>query len=444
VRRGMAAMVMTIVATACGGGNSGSTVATTTATTTTSLTTTAATTTTSAATGTWFDGLAAGVCFDDARTATGSFDFSVPPDIVDCRDAHDNEIVARLPLGDGDFPSGDVAATAADLCAGAFATFFSTSIENTAMSEFNVWPDEADWAAGARDVICAVYGADSLAGTAASAGLTAPGHAIAVLALTSDSQVLWIVDAGTGEVIADLVAGSLAPTGAPSWAPDGSAIAFSAPLGEGDSDIFLASSSGGDPQPAVDQFGLDEQPSIAPVGTAIAYTSDTAGGEFEIYVLDLDAGVTTRLTDNEDRDSAPRWSPDATELAFRRRVGDNADIYVMRADGSDVRRLTTDPGFDGDAVWSPDGEQILFTSDRAGSYDLWLMNPDGSDQRRLTDHPADEEFPSWSSDGRFIAFHTNRHGVEQVWLMRADGSEQSQLIGTTPTGFPAFSPVPLD
>ena len=439
----MTLMATTLFAAACGGGTSTSTVATT--ATTAATTTIAVTTTTTipAATGTWFDGLTAGVCFDDARAADGGFDFSVAPRTVDCDEVHDNEIVARVPLGDGAFPSGDIATMAADQCTEEYTAFFGTPIENTALLAFNVWPDETDWTAGAHDVVCAVYAGEPIIGTAASAGLTAPGEALAVIALTADSQIIWIIDAGTGEVLTD-VGGALAPTGTPTWAPDASALAFSAPIASNDSDIYLASSEGGEPQALVADFGLDEHPAIAPVGPAIAYVSDAAGGEFEIYVLDVETGVTARLTDNEDRDSAPRWSPDGTELVFRSRVDGNADIYLMNADGSEVRRLTTDPGFDGDAVWSPDGEQILFTSDRGGNgYDLWVMNPDGSEQRRLTTHPADEEFPSWSSDGQYVAFQTNRHGVEQVWLMRADGSEQSQLIGTTPTGFPSFAPAPL-
>lgn len=400
------------------------------------------TTTTPAVTGTWFDGLAAGVCFDDIPDGSGGFDFSVPAATVPCDTPHDNEIVARVRLGEGAFPA-DVATTAADLCADEFTEFFATPIENTAMTAFNVWPDETDWTAGVRDVICAVYAPEATIGTAASAGLSAPGETIAMLAIVESTQTLWIVDAGTREVISDDAATGIFPTGVPSWAPDGSAIAITAILSETDHDVYVLDAGGGAPEAVVESDLLDENGAIAPVGASIAFVSNIGGGEFDIFVLDLESGTTTQLTDSPERDVDPQWSPDGSRIAFRKRVDGNSDVYVMNADGSDVRRLTTDPGFDGDPRWSPDGTELLFTSDRARGYDIWIMNADGSDQRQVTTHPADEEYPTWSSDGAFIAFQTNRHGVDQVWIMRADGTGQSMLIGTTPTAFPRFAPVQL-
>lgn len=80
-------------------------------------------------------------------------------------------------------------------------------IEDTAMSSFTLMPDQADWDAGAHGALCMVYGLQPVIGTAASAGLTAPGEVLAMLAIVDDgSQHLLLVDAGSGRVLTDLTA----------------------------------------------------------------------------------------------------------------------------------------------------------------------------------------------------------------------------------------------
>ncbi|MEK7253060.1 MAG: hypothetical protein AAB198_07425 [Actinomycetota bacterium] len=444
-RVGLSTVVAALVAAACGGGETTATTSGSTTSTPITVTTTTAATTTVAVTGTWFDGLAAGVCFDDVFLPDGSYDFSVPAAVVPCDGLHDNEVVARVSLGEGAFPADDLAATVTDLCADEYEDFFAVPIEDTAMSSFTLMPDQADWDAGAHDALCMVYGLQPVIGTAASAGLTAPGEVLAMLAIVDDgSQHLLLVDAGSGRVLTDLTApGAPEPTGVPSWAPDTTALAFAAFVSEGDSDIFLVNPEDGETVVIVEDAGAASSPAIAPTGTAVAYASDIGGEEFEIYVIDFETGTTVILTDNTDRDVSPHWSPDGTRIAFRGRRSGNSDVYVMDADGSNVTQLTSDPAFDGDPRWSPDGSRLLFTSDRGGSFDIWIMNADGTGQTQLTTHPADDEYPTWSSDGRLVAFQTTRHSDTQVWLMRVDGSDQSMLVGTFPTAFPMFAPVPL-
>lgn len=440
-RVGVMVLAGVMIMGACGGGSGSEPTSAATTTTAAATTTTPATTTTAAATGTWFDGLDTGVCFDDALDDTGQYDFSVPAVIVSCDTPHDNEIVARVPLGEGEFPAATVAADAAAVCADAYDAFLSHPIDETLLFGFTVWPDENDWDAGARAAICAVYSGGRMIGTAASGDLAAPGEALAVVVIADESQQLWIIDGGTGELRSDLTAaGSPEPTGPATWAPDASTVAIGAPGIAGDADIFLIDPLTGETLVLVETSGADEGPAIAPQGTVIAYASNVAGEEFDIFVFDVDAATTTQVTLDADREASPTWSPDGTQIAFRGRVVGNSDIYVVELESGLVTRLTDDPGFDGDPRWSPDGSQILFSRDRAGAFDIWVMNADGSGQSRLTAHPADDEYPSWSSDGALIAFQSNRLGFYQVWVMRADGSDQSLLVGSVPSAYPAFGP----
>jgi len=442
VIRPAAAMIASmLVASACGGGTGSTTAPTSTAPTTTI-----------AENPTWFDDLAGGVCFDNVFRS-GEFDFGQPPAIVTCDGPHDNEIVAvvELPAAGGAYPGEDATNTAAaEACDAVFTGFLGRPLGDTVLNAFVVWPDATDWQSGAESAVCAVYREEPLVGTAASAGLTADGETIAVLAEFDGVLDVFLMDAGTGELTENLTDGEFAGTlrSQPSWAPAGTGVAFAAqpvvasPGNAGD--LFIASTEGLGFLPILEAPGEDDRPVISPVGTLIAFISDRDGDEFDIYTIDLSAGgLVSRLTDHPDRDSSPTWSPDGSSIAFRRRTDGNSDIWVMNADGSDQRQLTDDPAFDGDPQWSPDGTEILFTTDRVGNYDIWVMNVDGSGQTPLTDHPADDEYPAWSRDGEYIAFQSYRHGATQIWIMRWDGTGQSVLAVDAPTGYPAWAPVAL-
>jgi len=398
-------------------------------------------------TGTWFDGLDAGVCFDDAFDAAGDFVYEPPASIVPCEGPHDNEVVSRLPLGDGDLPTEDLVEFVDSACLAEQEAFLGRPIERTLMSPFNVAPDADDWAAGAHDALCMVYAGEPVVGTAASGSLRVPGEVIAAYREVDQVPDVWLIDAGTGEALRNLTENDLAELiQAPSWTPDGKSIAFSAQVGDeaAGSDIFLLSVADGSVEPLVDGPGGQDGAVFSPDGSTIAYISDADADEFEIYTRDLNSGTTTRLTDYIDRDSSPQWSPDGNRIAFRRRTDGVSDIWLMDKDGSNLEQLTADGGNNFDPRWSPDGTRIAFTTNRAGNFDIGVMNADGSQQTLLTTHPADDEFPTWSSDGTVLAFHSTRQGGVSLWLMRADGTEQSELTGLAPVGFAKFAPAPLE
>lgn len=428
----IALVVVAVAAAACGGGGG------------TAVTTTAppSTTTTVAATGTWFDGLAVGVCFDDAFSG-GDFDFSVPARIVPCDQAHDNEVVARIPLGTGAYPGTDAVKTAAaEACAPAYEGFLGRPLAETLMLGFTVHPEESDWTAGARDAICAVYGPQPVVGTSASAGLTAPGEFLAVYHEVDGDGDFWLVDAGTGALVFNITENDVPEVeGPPGWAYDGTALVYAAEVSPGDADILAVSPETGQTLILVDGPGFDDTPSLSPIGLLLAYISrPTPDADFDIYVLDLDTGETVRLTDDPGRESSPQWSIDGSKILYRSTAAGPSDIWVMNTDGTDQRRLTNNGGNNYDPRWSPDGTRILFTTDVGGNYDIWVMNADGTGARALTTHPANDEFPTWSSDGRYVAFQSTRYGGQTLWIMRADGSDQSLLTTLSPMAYPMFAP----
>jgi len=208
-----------------------------------------------ASTGTWFDGLEVGTCFDDAWDASGEFDYTIPAAIVPCDLLHDNEVVSRVALGDGDYPSGDLVAFIDDLCLAEYESFLGRPIASTLMFAFSYGPDEGDWAAGAHDALCSVYSSEPVIGSAASGSLRAPGETLAVYHEVDGKADLWLVDAGSGEATRNVTDNDQTKLiTSPAWTPDGAAIAFSVQAGAGDeeSDIYLVSVADGALGPLVE------------------------------------------------------------------------------------------------------------------------------------------------------------------------------------------------
>jgi Tol biopolymer transport system component len=320
-------------------------------------------------TGTWFDSLEAGVCFDDAFLPSGDFDYTMPPVLVPCDGPHDNEVVGWVPLGEVELASEELVPIVDELCEAEHESFLGRPIDSTLMFPFNVAPDPDDWAAGVNQGLCIVYAGEPVLGSAASGVLRAPGESLAVYHEVDNNPNIWLVDAGTGEAVRNISDNDLAELiTAPAWTPDGEAVAFSAKVdsSDTDTDIYLAPIDGSDAEVLVDSPALDEGAAFSPDGSAIVYFSDADAVEYDIYVRDLASGDTTHL----DRDSSPQWSPDGRHIAFRRRTDGVSDIWVMAADGSEQRQLTDNGGNNYDPRWSPNGSLIAFTTNVAGNYDI--------------------------------------------------------------------------
>ena len=110
---------------------------------------------------------------------------------------------------------------------------------------------------------------------------------------------------------------------------------------------------GGNQQRLTENRVYDWDPSWAPDGTRIAFAADRKGDfvNFEIYVMDADGDNQQRLTENRVYDWDPSWSADGKRIAFSSGDNNQADIYVMDADGGNQQKLTNHPRNDGDPAW---------------------------------------------------------------------------------------------
>ena len=152
---------------------------------------------------------------------------------------------------------------------------------------------------------------------------------------------------------------ALAPGEAISWAPDGSSVVLSSPLGRFtylDKHLFRVDPiTGAQRALSHDWRWADTEPAVSPDRKHIAFARGRAS-------------LSTHLTP-------------AQLIASRH-------VYLMDADGAHLRRLVNAPGWTDEVpVWSPDGQWLFFVRWRrhhqAAETALWAVRADGTNPQRI-------------------------------------------------------------
>ena len=231
----------------------------------------------------------------------------------------------------------------------------------------------------------------------------------------------------------------------PSWAPDGSKIAFASDS-EGVFNLYTIDANGQNRTRMTNSTGDDVQPDWSPDGSKIAFASDQASAVHQIYWLDVKTGHQQKLTQSDLYTGYPRWSPDGTRVAFHSAVVDKTppvfrEILQVRADGNGLKSLITDGEYNNNPTFSPNGKQIAFTSLRNDNVDIYIFDVDSLQVHRLTRDLSFDYQPSWSPDGNHLVFVSNRTGPLDIHRINADGGG---IVNLTQSGvsehMPAWSP----
>ncbi len=248
----------------------------------------------------------------------------------------------------------------------------------------------------------------------------------------------------------------------PRISPDGAWIAYTVTTLDrkedaADTDIYMVSTSGGDPIRLTTSKKPETSPRWSPDGRYLAFLSARDGKKAQVYLLDRRGGEAQQLTDYKTGASAIAWSPDGSKLALLVTDPDpnepNPDAdekdkqprphvitrlqFMRDGDGylNDIKRhihvfdvatktdvqLTTDKFDDGAPVWSPDGKLIAFSANRTDNpdandnSDIFVIEPvKGAAPRRLTTYSGADASPVFSPDGNAIAYIQNGDSKD-IW-----------------------------
>jgi len=244
------------------------------------------------------------------------------------------------------------------------------------------------------------------------------GEWIAFVSFQLDNYDIWVAQDDGGGQMARIVLPAWDDY--PVWSPDGSQIAIASTGvtdGVANSEIFIGSDTGSMRQVTFN-IGRDEWPSWAPDGQQLACSSDR-DGDMDIYLFTTDGGNIIHWTDDPAYDEQPAWSPDGERIAFIRKIqdtdgdgtlerrddGDFGNLWIGKVDSSEFRQLTYDNRA-ADPAWSPDGRYIVFVHGRDttgdghvgldDASDLWVIPVTGGNPIVLLEGPEQDWAPAWT------------------------------------------------
>jgi dipeptidyl aminopeptidase/acylaminoacyl peptidase len=229
----------------------------------------------------------------------------------------------------------------------------------------------------------------------------------------------------------------------PTWAPDGSRLAFLSSRSGGKDQIFAIRPDGGEAvQLSKSETGVSSF-SWSRDGKSIAFAATDPEpqfmkarkdyfGEFSVirkeydhthlWTLDVAEALQApvagkqRTRGKDFTVGSFSWAPDGTSIAFSAAInpdliqGYTSDIYILSLADDTVKKIVAQPGRDSGPQWSPDGKQIVFSTAMgdAGHFaqnsKLAVVSMGGGTPRSVTD--AFDENPGlveWNQNGIYFS-----------------------------------------
>jgi len=208
---------------------------------------------------------------------------------------------------------------------------------------------------------------------------------------------VYNLDTGRRELLGDFPAMTFAPR----FSPDGNRVIMSLSNGRGSSSIYEMDLRTRRANHLTSDGGvIDTSPSFAPDGSQIAFESDR-GGSQQIYVMGADGSGIHRISFGDGNYATPVWSPRGDLIAFTKMKGAEFFIGVMRVDGSGERLLSHGYLVEG-PTWAPNGRVLAYfrqsptdAGGHGGSTKIYTIDLTGYNERQLVT-PLEASDPAWS------------------------------------------------
>lgn len=228
------------------------------------------------------------------------------------------------------------------------------------------------------------------------------------------------------------------PLMSPSWAADGSQLAYVS-FEKRRASVWTQNVSTGERRKIASFDGINGAPSWSPDGRMLALTLSRDGNP-EIYTYELANGALKRLTQSAAIDTEPTWSPDGRSIAFTSDRGGAPQIYQMPAGGGRPQRMTFDGSYNASPDFSPDGKQLAMVHGEGGAYRVAVLDIATDQLRVLSDGRLDES-PSFAPNGSMIIYASESAGRGVLAAVSSDGRFR-QRLSTSQGGVrePVWSP----
>ncbi|MFC1660154.1 prolyl oligopeptidase family serine peptidase [Gemmatimonadota bacterium] len=274
--------------------------------------------------------------------------------------------------------------------------------------------------------------------------------------------------------------------------PDGAWVAYTVSTTdlkkeESKTQIWMVSTTGGDPIPLTMSGESAGSPKWSPDGKYLSFTASRGeNARSQVWLLDRRGGEARQLTEVKQGVGSYEWSPDGTKLALTLRDADTTrtdsggdrggptrsrardpwvidrlqikrdgrgyltdttrtHLYVFDVESKDLSQITSGRWDEGSPTWSPDGSKIAFVSNRTedpdanSNSDIWVVSADNTDRGgtliRITDYEGGDGSPAWSPDGEWIAYTTGINDprfsafeTRHLALKASDGSGERRIL----------------